>query len=193
MSLASLAQELCEPHLTSIGGRIGRVPGLLTELREAVSGSSTGDAGGGASSKAKILVNATALDLLNNIDNEVRTAYADRYGKAAPTLETCIDLIGKGEHPAEWDAWFTERFTARKAEIEALLRPKKMRRLDGVQCPSCGQATFGEERATCLYLDCYTNQHKELKHITDWVVSCQSCDASWGHGDMKWLLVALGS
>ena len=43
MTLRSLAQELTEPHLKSIGGRIGKVPSLLSELREAVSGSSSGD------------------------------------------------------------------------------------------------------------------------------------------------------
>lgn len=190
MSLRVLAQELTEPHLKSIGGRIGKVPSLLSELRDAVSGSSSGD-GGGSSSKVGILVNASALDLLNTIDSDVRNSYADRYGQVSPTLETCIETIGQGEHDSEWEQWFTDKFTNYRKQIETLLRPKKLRRLDGVQCPSCGQATHGEERSTCLFLDCYINEDKELKHITEWELTCQACNATWAHSDMKWLLVAL--
>ena len=92
MSLASLAQELTEPHMRIIGGRIGKVPALLTELQEAIGGSS--DTGtGGSTSKTRILVDASALDLLNNITNQVRYAYNNRYDQTAPTLETCINLI----------------------------------------------------------------------------------------------------
>lgn len=191
MSLASLANELTQPHLKAINGRIGKVPGLLSELREAVSGSSAGDSGGGASSKARILVNAKALDLLNQIEYEVRSAYADRYGQGAPTLEMCIETIGKGEHPADWDTWFTSKFEWCKTQIETLLRPKKMRRLDNVTCPSCQQSKFGEERATALYLDCYTGEHKTLKHASEWEVYCVACEASWTREQMAWLLVAL--
>lgn len=191
MTLRSLAQELTEPHLTMIGGRIGKAPGLLTELREAVSGSTSGD-GGGSASKVGILVNASALDLLNAIEVEVRSSFADRYGQGAPTLEKCIELIGEGEHPTEWQEYFNDRFTGYRDQINGLLRPKKMRRLDGVACPSCGLSMFGEERSTCLYLDCFTGERKELKHSSEWEVHCQSCNASWGHGDMQWLLVALG-
>lgn len=191
MTLRSLAQELTEPHLTMIGGRIGKAPGLLTELREAVSGSTSGD-GGGSASKVGILVNASALDLLNAIEVEVRSSFADRYGQGAPTLEKCIELIGEGEHPTEWQEYFAGRFTGYRDQINGLLRPKKMRRLDGVICPSCGLSMFGEERSTCLYLDCYLNEDKELKHISEWQVHCQSCNATWVHGDMQWLLVALG-
>lgn len=190
MNLASLAQELTEPHLKSIGGRIGKVPSLLSELRDAVSGSSSGDSGGGAS-KQRILVNATALDLLNQIDSEIRSAYSGRYGQGAPTLETCIELIGKGAHPADWDAWFTAKFDWCKVQIETMLRPKKMRRLDNVMCPSCLQSKHGEDRATCLYLDCYEGEHKTLRHASEWEVHCVACEASWTRDQMSWLLVAL--
>lgn len=190
MTLRSLAQELTEPHLKSINGRIGKVPALLSELREAVSGSS--DTGGsGSSSKARILVNATALDLLNKITNTVRTAYSDRYGQSAPILDTCIDLIGKSEHNGDWEKWFTVLFEGIKTEIETMLRPKKLRRLDGLPCPSCSQTVHGEERETCLYLDCYINEDKELKHIQEWSVQCVACQAEWGGQELKWLLVAL--
>lgn len=190
MTLRSLAQELTEPHFKSIGGRIGKVPGLLSELREAISGSS--DTGGsGSASKQRVLVNAGALDLLNEITETLRTGYADRYGQGAPTLETCIDAIGKSEHPADWESWFTEKLNWAKAEIETMLRPKKMRRLDGIECPSCTQKVFGAERETCLYLDCWIDDDT-AKHITEWEVECRGCGTHWaGVKEMKWLIVAL--
>ena len=193
MSLRSLAIELTEPHLIMHGERIGKVPALLVELREAVSGKSSSDLGGGSASKQKILVNATALDLLKSITDRVRSGYADRYGKSAPTLETCIEQIAAGEHDADWEAWFIDLFETIKQEIEAMLRPKKLRRLDGIECPACGQTVHGEERETCLYLDCYINEHKELRRFDEWVATCEACDATWAGKEMKWLLVALAN
>ena len=192
MSLASLAQELTQRHLKSIGGRIGQVPSLLSELREAVSGSSdTGS--GGSSSKARILVDASALDLLNQIDGEIRSAFSDRYGEGAPTLETCIELIGMEDHPADWDAWFTTKFEWCKTQIESYLRPKKMRRLDGIECPSCAMATYGDDRLTALYVDCWVD-HENLRPHQDWTVICKACDVTWtGVEEIKWVLVALTS
>lgn len=190
-TLKMLAQQLTEPHLTNHNGRIGKVPALLSELREAVSGSSSGDVGGGSSSKQRILVNAQALDLLQLIDAEVKSAYSDRFGQGAPTLDTCIQLIAASDHPADWAAWLTELFQGFIARIEATLRPKKLRRLDNVACPSCDQSVHGEDRATCLYLDCYADEHKTLKHSSEWSVECAGCGATWGSGDMQWLLVAL--
>lgn len=190
MTLRSLAQELTEPHMKMIGGRIGKVPGLLTELREAISGS-TDTGAGGASSKARILVDASALDLLNQIDNEVRSAFSDRYGEGAPTLEACIKLIGKGEHPDNWDQWFAGMFDGIKGRIETYLRPKKLRRLDGVTCPSCGQSTYSEDRLTALYVDCWAD-NENLKPHQEWTVECKACETNWtGTNEIKWILVAL--
>lgn len=190
MTLRSLAQELCEPHLKSIGGRIGKVPSLLSELRAAVAGSSDTGAGG-STSKARILVDASALDLLNQIDREVRSVFSDRYGESAPTLEACIELIGKGEHPDNWDQWFTGMFDGIKSRIETYLRPKKMRRLDGIDCPSCGQATYGDDRLTALYVDCWAD-HENLRPHQDWTVICKACETHWtGTNEIKWILVAL--
>lgn len=191
MTLRSLAQELTEPHLKSIGGRIGKVPALLQELREAISGSSSGDGGGGNNTKQRVLVNASALDLLNTITRETRDAYTHRYGIAAPTLETCIQQIANGEHPPDWETYFKTQYAGFIHSIETMLRPKKKRRLDNVECPSCGQSKHGEERETCLYLDCYTGEHKDLKHPNEWEVTCAACDATWTRDKMSWLLVAL--
>lgn len=189
MTLRSLAQELTEPHFKSIGGRIGKVPALLSELREHISHGT--HEGGSSGTKQRILVNAQALDLLNTITTEARDSYTDCYGQPAPTLETCIQLIAKGEHSPDWQQYFEAQYQSFIDRIEATMRPKKMRRLDNVVCPSCNQATYGNERETCLYLDCYTGADRELRHPTEWVVNCQACQATWAHNDMKWLIVAL--
>lgn len=190
MTLRSLAQELTQPHLKMIGERIGKVPSLLTELQEAIGGSS--DTGtGGSTSKTRILVNANALALWQDIEEKIQREYTDRYGQRAPTLVTCVDIIGKAEHPADWEARFTWYLAWAKDQIETMLRPKKLRRLDGIECPSCQQKVFGEERETCLYADCWAD-NENLRHPTEWSVHCKACAAQWtGQKDIAWLLVAL--
>ena len=192
MNLRSLAQELCEPHLKSIGGRIGKVPGLLTELREAVSGST--HEGGGSGSKQRILVNADALDLIRDLTNESQSAYTERFGEEAPSLEQCIISIGSTPHADDWEMYFTNQFQEFKTRIETILRPKKMRRLDGQTCPSCGQSTYGEERRTCLYVDCWGDDDKTLRPHQEWAVYCKGCETQWtGVDELKWVLVALAA
>lgn len=189
MNLRSLAQELTEPHLTVINGRIGKVPALLTELREAVSGST--HEGGGNGSKQRVLVNTDALDLIRDLTAEAQSAYTDRFGTEAPNLEQCVASIGETPHPDDWETYFTDQFQTFKTSIEAILRPKKMRRLDGTPCPSCGQTTYTNERKTCLYVDCWQD-NENLKPHQDWSVHCKACQTTWtGINEVKWVLVAL--
>lgn len=189
MSLRSLAQELTEPHMKMIGGRIGKVPSLLSELREAVSG--TTHEGGGSGSKLRILVNADAIDLLRAIKDEAQSSYYDRFGIEAPSLEQCITSVGNTPHPDDWEKYFTDQYKSFKARIEATLRPKKLRRLDGTECPSCGASIYGEQRQTCLYVDCWSDD-KSLRPVHEWSVECRACNATWsGVAQMKWVLVAL--
>lgn len=190
MSLRSLAQELAEPHLTMIGDRIGKVSGLIAELREAISGSSdTGS--GGSSSKARILVDASALDLLSNITDEIRIAYTNRYQDAAPNLEQCITKISQDAHEPDWETTLEAILKWAKNEIETYLRPKKLRRLDGIHCPSCGQSTYSEDRLTALYVDCWAD-NENLRPHQEWSVQCKACETHWtGASEIKWVLVAL--
>lgn len=189
MTLRSLAQELTEPHLKSIGGRIGKVPSLLSELREAVSGST--HEGGSSGSKLRILVNADALDLIKKLNGEAQGSYADRFGAEAPSLEQCIISIGETPHPDDWEIYFTNQLQSFKTRIETILWPKKMRRLDGQECPSCGQATYGEDRQTCLYVDCWSD-NDNLKPHQEWTIHCKGCQTHWeGVNEIKWVLVAL--
>lgn len=192
MNLRSLAQELTEPHLTVINGRIGKVPALIDELASAIYGSSdTGN--GGSPSKTRILVNAQALDLHQRIERDIAHGYTIRFKKGAPPLKRSIKTISTTEHEPEWEDWFTHLFQWAANEIETMLRPKKLRRLDGTQCPSCGQATYGEERHTALYVDCWAD-NENLKPHQEWSVECKACDAHWtGANEIKWVLVALTS
>lgn len=189
MTLRSLAQELCEPHMKMIGGRIGRVPGLLTELRDAVSG--TTHEGGGNGSKQRILVNADALDLIRDLTTEAQRTYTLRFETEAPSVEQCITTVGATPHDNEWEHYFTNQYQTFKTRIETILRPKKLRRLDGTPCPSCGQATYGEERKTCLYVDCWAD-NENLRPHQEWSVECKACETHWtGINEIKWVLVAL--
>lgn len=191
MTLRSLAQELTEPHMKMIGGRIGKVPSLLSELREAVSGST--HEGGGNGSKLRILVNADALDLIKQLKEEAQSSYSDRFGQEAPSIEQCIATVGATPHDDEWEHYFTDQYQSFKTRIEANLRPKKLRRLDGTPCPSCGQATYGEERKTCLYVDCWAD-NENLRPHQEWSVECKACETQWtGANEIKWVLVALTS
>lgn len=191
MTLRSLAQELTEPHLKAINGRIGKVPGLLQELREAVSGST--HEGGSSGSKQRILVNADALDLIHDLEREAQQSYHDRFGAEAPSLEQCIITIGATPHPDDWENHFNYQYQSFKTRIETVIRPKKMRRLDGVECPACGMSMFSEDRKTCLYVDCWSD-NENLKPVQEWSVHCKGCETQWtGVNELKWVLVALSA
>lgn len=190
MTLRSLAQELTEPHFKSIGGRIGKVPALIDELASAIHGS-TDTGTGGSTSKAGILVNAQALDLHQEIERRITRGYTNRYKRGAPTLKRCIKTISDTEHEPDWEDWFTQAFQWATNEIETMLRPKKLRRLDGVNCPACGQATYSEDRLTALYVDCWAD-NENLRPHQEWSVECKACDTHWtGTNEIKWVLVAL--
>ncbi|MEV7644708.1 MULTISPECIES: hypothetical protein [Actinomycetes] len=190
MTLRSLAQELTEPHMKMIGGRIGKVPALIDELASAIYGSSDTGAGG-SSSKVGILVNAQALDLHQKIERDIKRGYTIRFKRGAPTLKRCVKTISNTEHEPDWEDWFTHLFQSVASEIETMLRPKKLRRLDGVTCPSCGQATYSEDRLTALYVDCWAD-NENLKPHQEWSVECNACGTHWnGTNEIKWVLVAL--
>lgn len=189
MTLRSLAQELTQPHLKMVSGRIGKVPGLIPELREAVKHSSANPTGGGSKQKAPL--DTAALSLLDSIQRDMRSAFSDRYGQSAPMLEICVALIGQDEHNTEWETYFTAQLAEIKTSIEAHLRPRKTRKLSGIQCPSCERSKYGEDNLTCLELDCYISEHKELKPMREWEVRCRGCDATWAGDNMRWLIVAL--
>ncbi|MHC6175455.1 DUF7341 domain-containing protein [Glutamicibacter sp. X7] len=191
-TLRMLAQQLTETHLTRHGDRIGKVPPLLTELREAVSGST--HEGGGSGAKQRILVNSEALDLLRDIEKEVSERYKERYetnGHIRP--DDSIKIIGQDQHDPDWDEYLTYWLQDWAKRIEDLVRPRKVRRLDGTPCPSCEQAVYGEDRETCLAVDCYTGPDKQLRPVSEWTVECHGCGATWQGRNMQWLLAALSS
>lgn len=192
MTLRSLAQDLTEPRLKMINGRFGKVPALLTDLREAISHSTSG--GDAGTEGLPLPLNTKAVELLHSIERMAGEDHANRYGERfTGKLEGIIKKIGEDEnHPDEWQTWFERIYLQWCDEINEMVRPIKYRNFDGTPCPSCGQAVHGPERETCVYLDCYIPGTKELRHVTTWKAYCRGCPAEWEWKDIKKLLASIG-
>ena len=91
---------------------------------------------------------------------------------------TTITVIG-------YSGSFTSSFS-----FDSSSNAKPRRKLVGKVCPSCGSATYGEERKTCLSLGCWDSEGG-MKKIGDWDIECASCEASWSGDQVSWLLRAL--
>lgn len=195
MSIAQYAHRLTDerPEFTP-NGDIRRVPSLLAELRDAVTGS--GDLDRTKSSSGKPLpLNTAALELLNGIERMVGEDHFRRYGERYfGTLEGIILKIGDDEHPDDFAAWFERIFMEWCDQIDGMMRPVKVRRLDGIDCPSCGLAVYGAERETCVAVDCYEpGGGRELRPIGTWTAACRSCGAGWENSSMRWLVAYLAA
>ncbi|OIH81946.1 hypothetical protein BLJ79_21550 [Arthrobacter sp. UCD-GKA] len=195
MTIAQYAHRLTRAHLSFMpDGRAGEVPSLLDELREAVTGS--GDLDRTSSSTGKPLpLNSTALELLDSIGRMAGEDHYRRYDERFfGTLEGLLQKIAEDDHPAEFAAWFERIFMEWCQEIDAMVRPAKVRRLDNVECPSCGQKVYGDQRETCVAVDCYKpGGGRELRPIGSWTASCRGCGAEWGADKMEWLVASLAA
>lgn len=195
MTIAQYVHRLTRPHLSfTPDGKAGEVPSLLDELREAVTGS--GDLDRTSSSTGKPLpLNSTALELLNGIERIAGEDHMRRYDERFfGTLEGLLQKVAEDDHPPEFAAWFERIFTEWCQEIDAMIRPAKVRRLDGVECPSCGQVFYGDQRETCMAVDCYKpGGGRELRPVSDWTASCRGCGAEWSNDTMRWLVAHLAA
>lgn len=192
MTLRSLAQELTESHLKMRDGQVVKRPSALNELRAAISHSTSG---GGESSGGKPLpLDGTALSMLMNIERMAGEDHLNRYGEQYfGTIEGLLTKIGKDDHEGEWRHWFNKIFQQWIDEIEALIRPTKVRRLDGTPCPACGQSMHGTERETNLIINCYQPGTKDLRKIQDWTMECRGCSAKWEGEGMKFIVAILNA
>lgn len=190
MTLRSLAQELTQPHLKMVNGQITKRPAALGELRAAISHSTSG---GGESSDSKPLpLDGQALSLLMNIERISGEDHRNRYEEPYfGTLDNLITKIGNDQHDPKWEHWFTRIYQQWIDEIDALIRPTKVRRLDGTPCPSCGQTIHGPQRETCIIINCYKPGTKDLMPPNQWTAQCRGCDARWETDVMKWLVATL--
>jgi hypothetical protein len=191
MSIRDNVHQLTRDHLrTGPDNKPHKVPALLDELRAAVTPGNS--MSGGGASGAPSPINVSALDLLGEIESETRRDYYEITDTGwQSTLEELLQAYAGMDLPPEWAAYL-ERMTLEYVDkINALLWPVKPRRkLVGKVCPSCGWATYGEERKTCLSLGCWDSEGG-MKKIGDWDIECASCEAGWSGDQVSWLLRAL--
>lgn len=191
MTLKDHVHQLTRDHLkTGPDGKAHKVPALLDELRAAVTPGNS--MSGGGASGAPSPINVSALDLLGEIEGESRRDYYEITDTGwQSTLEELLQHYSGMDMTPEWSAYL-ERVTLEYVDkINTLLWPVKPRRkLVGKVCPSCGWATYGEERKTCLSLGCWDDAGN-MRAIGTWDVECASCEAGWSGDQVGWLLRAL--
>lgn len=191
MSLKDNAHRLAREHLKmDKDGKAHKVPALITDLRGAVT-PGRNSSGGGASGPP-IPIDPDALDLLREIETEARRDYNEISGDYwSGDLEALVLHLAGMDLTPEWDNYLTHTTTDWVDRISAMLWPVKPRRkLVGKVCPSCGWATFGEERKTCLSLGCWDDEGG-MRAIGTWDIACGSCEAEWVGDQVGFLLVAL--
>lgn len=191
MSLQDQIHQLAREHLrTGPDGKAHKVPALLVELRNAVT-PGRNSSGGGASGPP-IPIDPDAMDLLAEIEADAKRDYLDMTGvRWTKTVDALLPWIGGLDLTPEWHAYY-ERVTLEWLDrINTLLWPVKPRRkLTGKTCPSCGQATYGEERKVALSLGCWDSEGN-MRAIGSWDIVCAGCDAHWSGDQVSWLLRAL--
>jgi hypothetical protein len=192
MGLRDNVFQLCSSHLkTGPDNKPHKVPALLDELRAAVTPGHAGSAGGSVGGPP-IPINPNALDLLAEIESEARRDYYEITDTGwQSTLEELLQALALLDLSAEWNNYMTHTTSDWIDKITAMLWPVKPRRkLTGKVCPSCEQATYGEERKVCLSLGCWDSEGG-MKKIGDWDIECASCEAGWSGDQVSWLLRAL--
>lgn len=194
MTIAQYVHRLTRPHLRFMpDGRAGEVPSLLSELRAAVTHSASGGGDGGG--EKPLPFDTRALDLLDFIQRTIGEDHYRRYEERFfGTLEQILQKIAEDEHPRNEAAYFERIFMEWCDEVDELLRPTKVRRLDGTPCPSCEQKIHGPVRETCMVVDCFKpGGGKELRPIADWTAHCRGCGAGWSGVEMKWLVASIAA
>lgn len=191
MGLQDNVHQLSREHLrTAPDGKAHKVPALLDELRKAVTPGRNSSAGG--ASGPPIPIDPDALDLLREIETAARSDYYEMTGVHwTKTVDTLLPWIAGLDLTAEWDNYLRHVTQDWIDRITAMLWPVKPRRkLVGKVCPSCGWATYGEERKTCLSLGCWDDVGA-MRAIGTWDIACASCEAEWVGDQVSWLLRAL--
>ena len=192
MSLSDSIHQLTSEHLkTAPDGKAHKVPALLDELRAAVTPGHAGSAGG-SDGGPPIPINPNALDLLAKIEGEARVDYYEITDESwNGALEELLQRFAAMDLDLKWGAYLERVMLEHIDAITAMLWPVKPRRkLVGKVCPSCGYATYGEERKTCLSLGCWDDAGG-MKKIGEWDIECASCEAGWTGEQMTFLLRAL--
>lgn len=189
---------------TDDGVKFAKADGLLKQLRDAIFNS--GDKGATAGNKAKLPINAPALDLLTLIDRQIaevwgavtgRIPNADRSEKlltewanaiqpeklvtvSSPEMVNDVVIWTKAEHTP--DALLS-KWTR---QIEELFDPPRTAPNPNA-CISCGEREVWRKRdgesvrqtALILIIDRETDKATSLR--------CQACGISWSADQFEWL------
>jgi hypothetical protein len=194
MTLRDSIHQLTSEH-SKFGpdGKAHKVPALLEELRNAVTPGRAGSAGG-SDGGPPIPINPNALDLLAEIEGQARRDYFEMTDTPwSSTLEELLQRFAQMDLEPEWSAYLERVSLEWLDTITALLWPVKPRRkLVGIACPSCGFATYGEERKTCLSLGCWTDDGN-VRAIGTWDIECASCEAGWAGDQIAFLIKTLNT
>jgi len=191
MSLRDNLFQLYSEHLrTGPDNKPHKVPALLEELRSAITPGNS--MSGGGASGAPSPINVSALDLLGEIEAAAKSDYHEMTGVHwTKSVERLLPWIAGLDLTPEWSAYLEHVTLEWVDKINALLWPVKPRRkLVGKVCPSCGWATYGEDRKTCLSLGCWDDEGN-MRAIGTWDIECASCEAAWAGDQVAWLLRAL--
>lgn len=171
--LTELVQVLTEPHLrvdySEDGGLIhGTEDGLLLQLEQAISATTSSQSGGGGASKHTVPVDLGAVDLYRSIVKEVGSYLSPKW-----KLRPLIVQVQHHAHqvPDEETERMLERWTD---SIREHLEPEPRRPLPGVACPACLAAFLPR------ILD---GERVLIPVITVWtktlVAECQACEERW--------------
>lgn len=194
MSLTDSVHVLTRPHLaTAPDGTLRHAPALLAELRAAVTPGNSGGGSGGSDGPPSV-GNDGAIDMLVAMESEARKDYREIAERPwAGDLESLLQRLAEMNLAPEWDTYLARVTLDWVGDITAFLWPVKPRRkLVGILCPSCGFATYGEERKTCLSLGCWDSEGNLAKPGA-WDVECAGCEAWWGADRIEWLLTSLNA
>lgn len=173
-------------------------PALLAQLRDAVFGGGTAD-GAGNSMKAKLPIQAAALDLYMLIDRQITEAWVAAFNRPpnADRIETLL---------AEWAAWAQDETLVTVANrdvyardaasgwvaaIEDYLNPPRLAEISAA-CFVCGEryvhrAVDGETvRSSALSF----RRERDTGETID--ARCAACDTVWAPPQFKYLAEQIG-
>jgi len=191
MSLSDHVHQLVREHLkTGPDGKAYKVPALLDDLRTAVTPGNS--MSGGGASGPPIPINPDALDLLHEIEAAAKADYYEMTGvQWIKSVGELLPWVASLDLTPEWRTYLEHVTSDWIDRITTLLWPAKPRRkLTGITCPSCGQATYGEDRKVCLSLGCW-GLDGEMAKIGEWDLECAACNAHWTRDQIGWLLRTL--
>jgi hypothetical protein len=193
MTYHEVLQRLTSAHrvvvLRDDGSKLEAIEdGLIQQLRDAiVSGNSKSGASG---NKARLPLDATALDLIELIKREANDAWEEVSGGRANNPDAVETIVALWAAAVGDDADTLLRRWERR--ITDLLVPPRFAEIDA-PCVSCGVKEIPQER------DGETVSVKALRFVRDRMTGetfearCIACDESWTPDQFMWFTLAISA